>query len=117
MNDEVLAKMTRIANRYIKAWKTDFTNYDIDKYNKSMNGTEFIWIVRPCGTHFLNIPKQFQMLFGPMSEDDFNKEQSHVHKVVDYYKDGKNRFYHVVKGKLVKKVSRDYCLALCKEKQ
>jgi hypothetical protein len=114
MIDEIFDKMSRIANRYVKAWITDFTHYDAPKYANSMNGTEFIWIVRPCGTHFFNVPKQFQMIFGPMTDEDKEKEKGFIRDTVNYYNEDDNRFYHIIKGKSIKKVSKQFCLRLLK---
>ncbi len=117
MEDLVFKRMTNVANRYVKHWKTDFTKHDVGKYNKSMNGTEFVWIVRPCGTHLLNTPNQFQMLYGPLTDDEMTREVSYVHDVVDYYNEPKNRFYHIIKGQSIKKVSKQFCLDLINKQQ
>jgi hypothetical protein len=117
MEDLIFKRMTNVVNRYVKHWKTDFTEYDIGEYDKSMNGTEFIWIVRPCGTHLLHTPNQLQMIYGPLTDDEMTREVSHIHDVVSYYNESKNRFYHIIKGQSIKKVPKQFCLDLINKQQ
>lgn len=50
---ELETRMTNIVNRRVKAWKTDYTEYDapqVREINAAGVPMSFVWIVRECGT-------------------------------------------------------------------
>ena len=58
---ELIEKMSRLVNRTVKHYKTDFTDYDlktIDKIAASPDSVKCLWIIRKCGTHIVYIDKK-----------------------------------------------------------
>lgn len=79
---ELLSKMENIVKRYVKHYKSDFYDYDLDTL-KSENEKKYIWIVRECGTFLLDINRL----------KDSEKENS-ARIIYNYYLDN-NRYYKV----------------------
>ena len=54
---EIIEQMQKIAEKYIKHYLSDFTNYDVPAMHRIMQESEqknpLIWIVRPCGSWLL----------------------------------------------------------------
>ena len=54
---EIIEQMQKIAEKYIKHYMSDFTNYDVPAMHRIMQESEqknpLIWIVRPCGSWLL----------------------------------------------------------------
>jgi antirestriction protein ArdC len=51
--DELITKMGNIVKRYIKHYKTDFTDFDVKKIDNIIKAKaygEYLWSVRECGT-------------------------------------------------------------------
>ena len=55
---ELLARMTNITNRFVKAYKTDFTEYDapqVQKLDADGAAVNYLWFVREHGTYFVDL--------------------------------------------------------------
>lgn len=54
---EIIEQMQKIAQRYIKHYLSDFTDYDVPAMQRIMQESKqtkpLIWIVRPCGSWLL----------------------------------------------------------------
>lgn len=57
---EIINKMSRLVNRTVKHYKTDFTDYDIKTIEKaeSEKAASFLWILRECGTFLLSYDQE-----------------------------------------------------------
>ena len=54
---EIIEQMQKIAEKYIKHYMSDFTNYDVPAMQRIVQESNrikpVIWIVRPCGSWLL----------------------------------------------------------------
>lgn len=112
MEDTVFNKMSKIADKVIKHYKTDFTQYDVLTYGRMYENTTFIWIVRKCGTYICGIAKDCITV----SEERKNDIRENAKILVNHYMnegyDKTVRFYHVSKNRFIKKINADTALKL-----
>ena len=107
--DDVFIKMTQIADKTIKHYKTDFTEHDIITYGRMYEGTEFIWTVRKTGSYICGIPSAIMRKDEQYIKDvkDFSTT------VIEHYKNvygDKVLYFHVSKGKFIRKISAEKAL-------
>lgn len=50
---ELINKMHRIVERFMKAYQSDFTEFDLVRLKNKSCGT-YVWMVRDCGTALFN---------------------------------------------------------------
>lgn len=130
--DKVLSEMAKIADEVIKAYKTDFTNWDVQSYGRMYEGTKFIWLAREHGTYILGIPSEIRKKFNLNDEEKVDPRlvkpgyEMTVKEYVDYIKGwgetivnhygGENaRYFMVVKGESIKPITREKALEIVME--
>ena len=103
--DTILKQMQAVVDKYVEYWKTDFTEFDVENYKKAEAGTEWLWVVRTCGTQFPLLPKYCKPLLTSnetleqLREADIQKQledyAEHAKYIVDFYYKEKSPTYNV----------------------
>ena len=114
-NDKIFQKMTEIADRVIKHYKSDFTDYDINTYGRMYENTPFIWIVRKCGTYIVGLASKMS--------DCTQKAQEETREfatcVIEHYtgsgRSEDNHFFLIYKGKSIKEIDGNTALKMVRE--
>ena len=132
MKDRVFSRMTSIADKTIKHYKTDFTVYDTQAYGRMYEGTKFIWQVCEYGTYILGIPAYIKKQLGIK---DFEKVDSRLLKpgyemtlseylgqirgfsesVINYYQADNSEYFLVTKNKEIKRITAEKALKIVRK--
>ncbi len=113
--DKIFQKMNEIAERVIKHYKSDFTDYDINTYGRMYENTPFIWIVRKCGTYIVGLASKMS--------DCTQKAQEETREfatcIIEHYtgsgRSEDNHFFLIYKGKSIKEIDGNTALKMVKE--
>lgn len=115
MKDTVFQKMTEIADRIVKHYKTDFTDYDINTYGRMYENTAFIWVVRTCGTYIVGLASK--MTDCPKEAQE--NTRAFAISIIEHYtgcgKSENNHFFLVCKAKSIEEIDGLTALKMVKE--
>lgn len=94
----MLKKMENIVKKYVKHFKSDFYDYDVLTIGRCYPNQVLIWIVRNCGTYLVANCKHLK--------ERSEESQAVSMAIFEYYEnDPEIRFYEVITGKSVIKIS------------
>lgn len=94
-------KMSNIVERYVKNYKNDFYVTDISAINQVIEKTDFIWVVRPNGTHLIQLKSTFSL----------ENRISYLKSIGTYEGDIPFRYY-LLNEQTTKKISYEQALEL-----